>query len=299
VYSTSIFPASLRLRVTRAFHENAGRTRAGVHRKALGEPPGWKGANAAPGPPAAQPTKWQSQQQPARQPQQLQQQPAARQQQQQLQLQLQHLTQQLQHQHQQQRPPQQQQPQKHLQLHTTTKASVAAARDTRAAAKKKAAGAAGIGAETTTSPSLPAPPAKRKRQRQPPSEPTSDMSAIADIPQLDGDGDVSVAGSDESSLLSTPPPRGLPATSASPTQRNSSPAPSPSMTPKLSPSNPASGNSKCCDCNLNVLFNYDFKRCLECLKKLICAKCFASSQEYRLKYSFKYILDYCQVECNR
>jgi hypothetical protein len=90
-----------------------------------------------------------------------------------------------------------------------TKAAVAAARDTRAAAKKKATGAAG--AVTITSPSPPAPPAKRKRQRQPPSEPTSDMSVIAEIPQLDGDGDVSVAGSDEPSLLSTPPPRGPPA----------------------------------------------------------------------------------------
>ncbi len=112
-FNTSISPASLRLRVTRAFRVNAGRTRAGVHRRALGEPPWWKGATAAPDPPAPQPTKWQSQQQPARQPQQLQHQPAARQQQQQPQLQLQHLMQLLQPQ--QQQPPQQQ-PQKQLQL---------------------------------------------------------------------------------------------------------------------------------------------------------------------------------------
>jgi hypothetical protein len=181
---------------------------------------------------------------------------------------------------------------------TTAKAAAAAARSMRAAAKKKAAGAAGIGAETIMSPSPPAPPAKRKRQRQPPSEPTSDMTAIAGIPQLDGDGDVSVAGLDESSLLSTPLPRGPPATPSSPTQ-STSPAPSPSTTPKLSPRDPVSGNIKCCDCSVNVLFNYDFKKCLECIKKLICAKCYASSQEYHLKYSFKYILEYCQVECNR
>jgi hypothetical protein len=75
---------------------------------------------------------------------------------------------------------------------TTAKAAAAAARGTRATAKKKAAGAAGIGTEMITSSSPLALPAKRKRQRQPPGEPTSDMTAIADIPQLDGDGGVSV-----------------------------------------------------------------------------------------------------------
>ncbi len=56
---------------------------------------------------------------------------------------------------------------------------------------------------------------------------------------------------------------------------------------------PASGKQKCCDCNVNNLLIYDFKKSLECIKKLICAKCFSSAQEYNLKYSFKYILEYC------
>jgi hypothetical protein len=43
---------------------------------------------------------------------------------------------------------------------------------------------------------LPALPAKRKRQRLPPSKLISNLPAKADIPQLDGYGDESVAGSD-------------------------------------------------------------------------------------------------------
>jgi hypothetical protein len=93
-------------------------------------------------------------------------------------------------------------------------------------------------------------------------------------------------------------PRGPPTTPSSPTPR-ASPAPPPSKSPKPPPSNPASGKQKCCDCNVNDLYNYDFKKCQECIKKLICAKCFSSAQEYNLKYSFKYILEYCQNECNR
>ncbi len=129
------------------------------------------------------------------------------------------------------------------------------------------------------------------------------MTAIADIPQLDGDGNVSVAGSDESRRFL---PRRHPGDHQPSIcrqrhrrrpqehrqrhhlqQRSKSP-----------PSDPASGNNKCCECHVNVLFNYDFKKCVDCLKKLIGAKCFASSQEYHLKCSFKYVLEYCQAECN-
>ncbi len=65
------------------------------------------------------------------------------------------------------------------------------------------------------------------------------------------------------------------------------------------PSDTASGKKKCGDCNINDIFNYDFKKCRECIKKSICTKCFSSAQEYQLQYSFKYILEYCQVVCNR
>jgi hypothetical protein len=66
-----------------------------------------------------------------------------------------------------------------------------------------------------------------------------------------------------------------------------------------STSDPASGKKKCCNCNVDDLFNYDFKKCRDCLKKLICTKCYSSAQEYHLKYSFKYILEYCQTEYTR
>jgi hypothetical protein len=56
--------------------------------------------------------------------------------------------------------------------------------------------------EASMSLSPPAPPAKRKRQCQPPSIPP----AIADIPQLDGDGDVSFTSLNTSSQSSSPPP---------------------------------------------------------------------------------------------
>jgi hypothetical protein len=99
------------------------------------------------------------------------------------------------------------------------------------------------------------------------------------IPQLDGDGNISVC---------SEPAVQLPSPAS---------APSPSAPPPPSPSGPA--KKKCSDCNINDLFNYDFKICRECLKKLICSKCYSESKEYHLKYSFKYILDYCQAECSR
>jgi hypothetical protein len=161
----------------------------------------------------------------------------------------------------------------------------AAARLTRAAAKKEVAVATGS-AEAVTSPSPPAPPAKRKRRRQQQSEPTGGMEEMGEerlcaIPQLDGDSNVSVCSE----------PAAQPSSPASATST------SPSASPPPSPSSPA--EKKCSDCNINDLFNYDFKNCRDCLKKLICSKCYSESKEYHLKYSFKYILDYCQAECSR
>jgi hypothetical protein len=68
------------------------------------------------------------------------------------------------------------------------------------------------------------------------------------IPQLDGDGDISVC--------------------SEPAAQPSSPAPLPSVLPLPSPSIPA--KKKCSDCNINDLFNYDFQKCCDCIKKLIC-----------------------------
>jgi hypothetical protein len=93
------------------------------------------------------------------------------------------------------------------------------------------------------------------------------------ILQLDGDGDISVC--------------------SEPAVQPSSPAPLPSAPPPPSPSIPA--KKKCSDCNINDLFNYDFKKCCDCIKKLICSKCYSESKEYHLKYSIKYILEYCQL----
>jgi hypothetical protein len=87
---------------------------------------------------------------------------------------------------------------------------------------------------------------------------------LCGIPQLDGDGNVSVC-----SELALP-------------------------LPLLS--DPASGKKKCCNCNFNDLFNFDLKKCRDCLKKLICTKCYSSAQEYHLKYSLKYIFEYRQIE---
>ncbi len=97
------------------------------------------------------------------------------------------------------------------------------------------------------------------------------------ILQLDGDGDVS--------------------TCSEPAAQPSSPVSSPSAPLPPSPGDQASGKKKCCDCSVKDIFEFDFKKCRDCIKKLICRKCFPSAQEYYLKYSFKYILKYCQVEC--
>jgi hypothetical protein len=159
-------------------------------------------------------------------------------------------------------------------------AAEAAARLTRAAAKKEVAVATGS-AEAVASPS---PPAKHKRRRQQQNETTEGMKEMGKerlcaIPQLNGDADISLC--------------------SEPVAQPSSPAsiPLPSAPPPPSPSCPA--KKKCSDCNINDLFNYDFKKFRDCLKKLTCSKCYSESKEYHLKYSFKYILDYCQAECSR
>jgi hypothetical protein len=33
-------------------------------------------------------------------------------------------------------------------------------------------------------------------------------------------------------------------------------------------------------------------------EKVNMLKCYTSASEYHLKYGFKYILEYCQIECN-
>ncbi len=117
--------------------------------------------------------------------------------------------------------------------------------------------------EAVASPSPPAPPAKRKQRHQQQSEPTGGMEEMGEerlsaILQLDGDSGVSVC----FELVAQP---------SSPAS-----APSPSAPPPPSPSSAA--KKKCSDCNINDLFNYDFKKCRDCLKKRICRKCYSESE---------------------
>jgi hypothetical protein len=34
-------------------------------------------------------------------------------------------------------------------------------------------------------------------------------------------------------------------------------------------------------------------------EKLVCNKCFITSSKYNLKYHFRYIYEYCQIECKQ
>jgi hypothetical protein len=166
-----------------------------------------------------------------------------------------------------------------------------AMRRTRAAARKDVVATATVSsAGAITSPSPPAPPAKRKRKRPQPVEPTSGQSGaeaerMDAIPQLDGDGDVSL-GAETASLPATPPPPPLSAPLVT--------------TMPLPPNDSATVKNLCRSCNTAPVFNYERSICIECLEKLVCKNCFTRSSEYRLKYQFfKYIYDYCQVECKK
>jgi hypothetical protein len=155
----------------------------------------------------------------------------------------------------------------------------AATRCTRAVARKDVvATTTASSAGAVTSPSPPAPPAKRKRPQ--PVEPTSEQRLMGAIPQLDGD--VSL-GAETVSLPATPQPTTLP----------------PLTTTPPPPSDPATIKSLCTSCNAPPIFNYERRICIECLEKLVCKKCFTTVSEYRPKnHFFKYMYDYCQVECN-
>jgi hypothetical protein len=52
-------------------------------------------------------------------------------------------------------------------------------------------------------------------------------------------------------------------------------------------------------CSANKIFNnlIIHRKCHECFRKLICSKCYSSSSGYNLKYGFKYILEFCKIEC--
>jgi hypothetical protein len=93
------------------------------------------------------------------------------------------------------------------------------------------------------------------------------------IPQLDGDGDVSL-GAETASLPATPPPPPPPP-----------PPPSDSARTYVLHAMPL----------LSLIMN---AVCVECLEKLVCKKCFTTASKFRLKYQFfKYMYDYSQVEC--
>jgi hypothetical protein len=132
------------------------------------------------------------------------------------------------------------------------------------------------------SPSPPALPAKRKQKRPQPVEPTSGQNGaeaerMGAIPQLDGDGDISL-GAETTSLPAMPPP--------------------PPTTTPPPPRDPATVKNLCTSCNAAPIFNYERSICVACLEKLVCKKCFTTATEYRLKYHFfKYMYDNCQVEC--
>jgi hypothetical protein len=167
-------------------------------------------------------------------------------------------------------------------------AAEAATRRTRAAARKDVAATATANkAGAVTSPSPPAPTTKWKRKRPQPVEPTSgqsgaDAERMGAIPQLDGDGDVSL-GAETASLPATPPP---------------APAPPPTTTPPP-PSDPATVKN-CTLCNAAPIFNYERSICVTCFENLMCKKCFTTATEYRLKYHFfKYMYDYCRAECKK
>ncbi len=162
-------------------------------------------------------------------------------------------------------------------------AAEAATRRTCAAARKDVvATATASSAEAVTSLSPPAPPAKQKWKRPQPVEPTSGQNGaeaerMDAIPQLDGDVSLGV---ETASLPATPPP-----------------PPPPTTTPPP-PSDPATVKNFCTSCNATPIFNYERSICVTCLEKLVCKKCFTTATEYRLKYHFfKYMYNYCQVEC--
>jgi hypothetical protein len=48
----------------------------------------------------------------------------------------------------------------------------------------------------------------------------------------------------------------------------------------------------CCNCNSFPIFNFELKQCLECLKKMICAKCQKTMSEYNYRFQFKYAIQY-------
>jgi hypothetical protein len=112
--------------------------------------------------------------------------------------------------------------------------------------------------------------AKRKRKRPQPVEPTSgqdgtEAERMCPIPQLDGDGDVSLS-SETASQPATPPPPPPPATP-------------PRLTPPPPPSDPAIVKNIYNSCVANPIFNYDRRKCKDSLKTLVCTKCFSTLSE--------------------
>jgi hypothetical protein len=142
--------------------------------------------------------------------------------------------------------------------------AAAAARPMRAAAKKEVAAVAGS-TEAVTSLSPPALPAKHMRRRPQQNElpgglEEAGVDRLCAILHLDGDGDASVC--------------------SEPATQPSSLESSPSMPPP--PSDPSPGKKKCCICNVNDMFNYDYRNVLNVLKS-ICSRCYTTASDYHLK----------------
>jgi hypothetical protein len=118
--------------------------------------------------------------------------------------------------------------------------------------------------ETVTSPSLPATPAKHKQQCSQPDNPSGGLEEATEacqhaILQLNSDNSIcSDSASEPRSLLQPPQP----------------------------PDDPATVKNLCCLCNTNNIFNYDLRKCQDCLKKLIFMgiRYHSSSSEYNLKH---------------
>jgi hypothetical protein len=59
----------------------------------------------------------------------------------------------------------------------------------------------------------------------------------------------------------------------------------------------SSKKNLCCKCNNNNIFSIDMKKCIACLKEMICAKCQKTTSEYNYKYQFNYATEYCEIMC--
>jgi hypothetical protein len=90
------------------------------------------------------------------------------------------------------------------------------------------------------------------------------------IPQLDGDGDISLCGSDSASWMPTLPPQPTP----------------PPLPMALPPNVQPIQKDLCCLCEAKKIYKFRYKKCI---------KCQSSTSDYDFKYRFKDAVEYRNI----